>query len=153
MAIRQKTTIKQRMKADGLNHALTKVTVRDVGFAIDEPIERGGTNTGPAPTETALGALLGCTNVIGSKCAAKLGIDIGHLKITAVWDLDRRGVLLDEEIEVPFVAIHLTVIAEGSADQAGLDRVAAETAKFCPVAKLFEAAGTKLTIDWQKSPE
>ncbi|MGB2325174.1 MAG: LysR family transcriptional regulator, partial [Pseudomonadales bacterium] len=44
----------------------------DVDFAIDEPIERGGTNLGPTPTDAALAALIGCTNVIGHKCANRL---------------------------------------------------------------------------------
>jgi len=81
MAITQKTVIQATMTGQSPSHSLTNVSVRDVKFPIDEPIERGGTNLGPSPTETAIGALIGCTSVIANKCAEKLGIDIGHLML------------------------------------------------------------------------
>ena len=107
MAIRMKTTVKLRAEADCPSHSLAEVKVRDLVQKIDEPTERGGTNLGFTPTDTALSALAGCTNVIAHKCADKLGIDIGHLKISAVCDFDRRGVTLSEEIETPFQTIEL----------------------------------------------
>ena len=68
MNVKPKLRVKLRAKAHCPTHSLANVEVRDVGFEIDEPEERGGTNKGPAPTETALAALLGCTNTIGHKC-------------------------------------------------------------------------------------
>lgn len=149
--VKIKNSVTFRANAVCPSHSVNNISVRDVTFTIDEPIERGGTNTGPSPTETALGALIACTNVIGHKCAKSLGIDIGHLKIDASCELDRRGVLLMEEIDVPFVAAKLVVKADGPADQGELDRVAAETAKYCALAKLFQAAGTKLEVTWEKA--
>lgn len=149
--IKMKTTVKLRAKAECPSHSLANVAVRDLAFAIDEPVERGGTNQGPTPTDTALAALIGCTNVIGNKCAAKLGVDIGHLSIEAVCDFDRRGVTLTEEIAVPFESISLKVVSDGPASQAELEQVATETEKFCPLSKLFEAAGTKLQVTWLKA--
>jgi len=125
--------------------------VRDLVSVIDEPIERGGTNEGVSPTEAAFSSLIGCTNVIGNKCAGSLGVDIGHLSFEMEIDFDRRGVLLMEEVEVPFKAIRLTVTADGPASQADLDRVAIETDKFCPIAKLYINSGTDLTVTWQKA--
>ncbi len=56
-------------------------------------------------------------------------------------DFDRRGVLLMEEVEVPFKAIRLAVTADGPASQDDLDRVAQETEKYCPISKLYEQFG------------
>lgn len=125
--------------------------MRDLNFAIDEPTERGGTNKGPTPTDTALAALIGCTNVIGHKCAGKLDIDIGHLEIDIVCDFDRRGVTLSEEIDTPFVSLVQTVVADGSATEDELQAVAREVEKFCPLSKLFVGAGTKVTTIWRKA--
>lgn len=144
-----KTTVTLRASADCPTHSRAEISVRDVKFSIDEPTARGGTNAGPTPTDTALAALIGCTNVIGHKCAKRLEADIGHLTIEASCTFDRRGVTLEEEIEVPFQAVELQVTARGSATQSELDAVARETAKFCPLSKLFEAAGTDVTINWQ----
>ncbi len=148
VTIREKTTVTTRLSGTGTSHARSDIRVRDVSFAIDEPIERGGTNLGPSPTETAMASLIGCTNVISHKVAARLGIEIGHLTITCACDFDRRGVLLQEEIELPFIRIKLRIEADGPASQADLLRVSAEVAKFCPIAKLFRAAGTVIEEEW-----
>lgn len=149
--VKLKTTVKLRAKGSAPSHSRSDVSIRDLSFAIDEPLERGGTNAGPTPTDTALAALIGCTNVIGNKCASKLGVDLGHLTVDVVCDFDRRGVTLSEEIDVPFVAITQTVTVDGSATHTEIDRVAAEVTKYCPLSKLFEQAGTQLTTIWQKA--
>ena len=120
MSATPKTVIQMKVEATAPSHSRTNFKVRNLRFAIDEPEERGGTNAGPTPTEGAVSSLVGCTNVIGNKCAAKLGVDIGHLEITAVADFDRRGVTLQEEIDVPFPAIALTVIADGPCSEEDL---------------------------------
>jgi len=148
MAIRMKTTVKLRAKAECPSHSLANISVRDLEFAIDEPIERGGTNLGPTPTDTALSALVGCTNVIGHKCASKLGIDVGQLNISAVCDFDRRGVTLEEEIDVPFQKVALRVETSNNVSAEDLDRLASEVSKFCPVSKLFRQGGTIIEEEW-----
>lgn len=148
MAIRQKTSVVTRLSGKGTSHARTDVQTRDVAVVIDEPVERGGTNEGLSPTETALAALIGCTNVIGHKVAAAQGVDIGHLSITLACDFDRRGVTLQEEVDLPFTAIRLRIECDGAATQQELDRVAADVARFCAVSKMMKAAGTLVTEEW-----
>jgi len=151
VALREKTIVKLRTQGDGLSHSRMDVTIRDLTFSIDEPEARGGTNMGPAPTEAALAALAGCTNVIGNKCAGKLGVDIGHLSIEITCEFDRRGVTLEEEIDVPFVALRQVVTSDGTATEEDLSRVASNVAKYCPLSKLFEQSGTALETIWQKA--
>lgn len=150
MAIRMKTVVTYKATAQCPTHARTEIPVRNLNVVIDEPEERGGTNMGPTPTETAMAALIACTNVIGHKNAKKLGVDLGEITIDADCKFDRRGVLLEEEIDVPFPEITLTVNCDTTASQEELTNVGAETAKYCAIAKLFEAAGTKLTVNWVK---
>jgi len=139
-----------RAVAECPSHSLANVSVRDLSFSIDEPVERGGTNTGPTPTDTAVSALIGCTNVIAHKCANKLGVDIGHLSIDAKCYFNRGGVTLAEEVEVPFEKIVLSVKSDSAQlTQDQLDQVASETGKFCPLAKLFLNAGTEIEQTWQ----
>lgn len=146
--IRPKTTVKLRAQAECPSHSLAQVAVRDLVFAIDEPTERGGTNQGPTPTDTALAALIGCTNVIGNKCAKSLGIEIGHLNISATCEFDRRGVTLQEEIDVPFTRIDLHIETDRAVAAEDLARLQAEVAKFCPLSKLFRQAGTVIDETW-----
>ena len=150
MAIRMKTVVTYRTTAQCPTHARTEIPVRDLNVIVDEPEERGGTNLGITPTETAMTALIACTNVIGHKNAKRLGVDLGEITIDADCKFDRRGVLMEEEIDVPFPAITLTVNCTTPASQEELDEVGRETAKYCAIAKLFEAAGTDLTVNWVK---
>jgi len=148
MIVRQKTSVVTRLAGTGTSHSRTDVRTRDVTVVIDEPLDRGGTNGGLSPTETVLAALIGCTNVIGHKVAAAQGVDIGHATITLECDFDRRGVTLQEEVDLPFTAIRLRIETDGPATQAELERVAADVARFCAVSKMLKAAGTKVTETW-----
>jgi len=151
MAIKQKNTVTLKVSADCPSHSLANISVRDIDFAIDEPTERGGTNLGPTPTDTAIAALIGCTNVIGNKCADKLGIDVGHMHIDASCEFDRRGVMLSEAIDVPFQKITLNITTQGPATIEELELVAQEVAKYCPLSKLFRQAGTEIVENWKKA--
>lgn len=151
--LKPQMTVKLRAKAQSPSHSLSNISIRDLNFAIDEPEARGGTNLGPTPTDTAISALIGCTNVIAHKCAESLLIDIGHLDISAVCDFDRRGVTLQEEIDVPFVKIKLTVKADGTATEAELARLAEEVSKYCPLSKLFKQAGTEIEESWVRKDD
>ncbi len=151
MAVKMKTVVTYRTTAACPTHARTEIPVRDLNVVIDEPVERGGTNLGPSPTEAAMTALIACTNVIGHKNAKRLGVDLGTVTIEANCKFDRRGVLMEEEIDVPFPEITLTVNCDTAASQADLARVGAETSKYCAIAKLFDAAGTDLTVNWVKT--
>lgn len=148
VAIKPKLTVTQRLEADCPSHSRTDVKVRDVSVTIDEPVERGGTNLGPSPTETALAALAACTNVIGNKVAHKLGLDVAGFQISIAANFDRRGVTLTEEVEVPFESVKLRVEVDTTESQNDIDRLAKEVAKYCPLAKLFRNAGTRIEEQW-----
>ncbi len=151
MAVKMKTIVTYRATAACPTHARTEIPVRNLHVVIDEPTERGGTNLGPTPTEAAMTALIACTNVIGHKNAHRLGVNLGDITIDANCKFDRRGVLMEEEIDVPFPEVTLTVNCTTPASQEELDLVGVETAKYCAIAKLFEAAGTDLTVEWRKA--
>lgn len=151
MAIRQKTQMTIKLTGRGTSHARSEIEVDGLNVVIDEPIARGGTNEGPSPTATAYSALIGCTHVIGNKCASKMGVDVGQLEFDMEVDFDRRGVLLMEEVDVPFKAIRLLVTSDGPATEDELAAVARETEKFCPISKLYEQSGTNLTVTWRKA--
>lgn len=150
MAVKIKTVVTYRTTAQCPTHSRTEIPVRDLNVVIDEPTERGGTNMGPSPTETAMTALIACTNVIGHKCAQRLGVDLGTVTIDAQAQFDRRGVTMQEEIDLPFPAITLTVNCDTAARLEEIAAVGEETAKYCAISKLFQAAGTDLTVNWVK---
>ena len=149
--VKPKTVVTQKLQGRCTSHARTDVTVRDRATIIDEPLERGGTNQGFAPTETLMASLIGCTNVITHKVAGKNGVAVKSMNIRLEAEFDRRGVTLQEEIDRPFTSVTLYIDLETDADPAALERVKRELAMFCPVSKVFRAAGIALKEVWNVS--
>lgn len=148
MTMITKKTALLKAEAQCHSHSRSDVYIRDVVQIIDEPVERGGTNKGPTPTESVIATLVGCTNVIAHKCAKQLNIPLGNLSISASCEFDRRGVLLEEEIDVPFKKITLTVQTNPTVNETEREHIAAQVEKYCPLTKLFQQAGTEIEAIW-----
>jgi len=143
-----KMVVTLKLEASCPSHARTDVMVRDTETVIDEPVERGGTNLAPSPTETALAALAACTNVVGHKVAKMHGVEFQAMHVALEARLDRRGVTLQEEIDVPFESVRQIITVTTDADEASIAKVQEDLPKFCPVSKLFRQSGTVITDEW-----
>ena len=148
MAIRPKTVVTMKLDGQCPSHSRTDVSVRDVNVTIDEPEARGGTNQGLSPTETMMASLIGCTNVITHKVAEMHGVEIEAMQVRAEVQFDRRGVTLQEEIEVPFPEVKLTIDLKTGADDDLVERVKVDLSRFCPVSKVIRNAGTNIVEEW-----
>ena len=146
--VQPKTVVIMAMTGACPSHARTDISVRDLVMSIDEPLERGGTNMGPSPTETMVAALIGCTNVIARRVAEKAGVEIRDMAVKAEAQFDRRGVILAEEITVPFPEIVLTIDLTTGANDAAIEAVKVGLRKYCPVSRVFIAAGTNVVTNW-----
>ena len=146
--VKPKTIVTMKLEGSCPTHSRTDVAVRDQKITIDEPEVRGGTNQGPSPTETMLASLIGCTNVITRKIAAKNGIQIDALSVDLEATFDRRGVTLVEDVEVPFPEITLRIDVTTGADEAAIEVLRTDLEKFCPVSKVIRRSGSKLTEVW-----
>lgn len=146
--IKQKTLVPVKIEGRCASHARTDILVRDTETTIDEPVERGGTNLAPSPTETALAALVGCTNVIAQKVAHKHGVEFQSMTVDLEAMFDRRGVLLAEEIDVPFPEIRLLINVTTDATDGLIETIKNELAMYCPVSKVFRMAGSKVSEEW-----
>ncbi len=148
VTIREKTTITMKMNAKIASHSKAVVNVRDVSSVIDEPVERGGTNEGPSPTETLMASLMGCTNVISTKIAHEMGVafHIEDIKLSA--GFNRLGVLLKEEVDRPFDNIVLDIDVKTDATIEQMEEIKTDLAKFCPIAKVIRGNGATITENW-----
>ncbi len=148
VSIKPKTVVTMKLHGTCASHSQTDVAVRDQQITIDEPKVRGGTNLGPAPTETLLAALIGCTNVITHKIAAKNGVRIDALSVDVEAAFDRRGVTLVEEVAVPFPEITMRIDVTTDAEESAIETLKTDLAKFCPVSKVIRQSGSKLHEIW-----
>jgi putative redox protein len=146
--VKQKTVVNYTMKGKSVSHARADVAVRDVTLTTDEPIARGGTNLAFSPTETLMGALVGCTNNIALKIAHHHGVEMEITGIDAEVFFDRRGVTLEADVVVPFPEVRLTISVKTAASDRDIEEIKTDLAKFCPIAKVLREAGTKITETW-----
>ncbi len=148
VSIKPKTVVTMNLQGTCVSHSQTDVAVRDRQITIDEPEARGGTNLGPAPTETLLAALIGCTNVITHKIAAKNGIRIDALSVNVEAAFDHRGVTLVEEVAVPFPDITMRIDVTTDADESAIETLKTDLAKYCPVSKVIRQSGSNINEVW-----
>ena len=148
----QKSEVIMSMSATGETHARTKINIRDVSSVIDEPEARGGTNQGLTPTETLMASLIGCTNVISKRIAHKMGIELGEMDIQLSAKFDRRGTMLEEEIDVPFSEVKMDIEIDTDATEGQINMLKIDLAKFCPIAKVLRGGGVNIIENWIINP-
>lgn len=137
-----------KLEARSASHARSIVTARDVSVSIDEPMARGGTNTGLTPTESLIASLIGCANVVIHRLAHRDGVKISALEIDAAAQFDRRGVSLEEAIETPFPSVTLNIRIAADATPEQLAALQRDYPRFCPVATVMRAAGADVAERW-----
>ncbi|MBL8702995.1 MAG: OsmC family protein [Alphaproteobacteria bacterium] len=142
-------TLRLTGKCEG--YALSRIRVRSHVVTIDEPPERGGTDLGPAPTETMVAALIGATNVILHRLARRDAATIDALDVAVDAVLDRRGVWLAEAIAVPWPEIRSRVRIATPADDSRLAIWAEDLPRYSPLHATLRAAGTRLTEIWERT--
>lgn len=147
-AIREKTLVNIDLEGHSESHTLTRVRIRHHEMTIDEPVPGGGTDLAPTPLGTLLASLIGCTNVILHKIAARDGVPITDMDVTIRATLDRRGTTLQEEVAVPFPDIALGIRFATTALPEQVARLRADLGRFCPVAKILRQAGTRIEESW-----
>jgi len=148
MAITQKTLVSMAVSAECPTHARTNVRAGTHEIVIDELTSRGASDLGPTPIETMIASLLGCANVILNRVAEKNDVQIKALSLAAEASFDRRGVMLEEEVAVPFPEIWLTINLTTPANDSQVQRLKSDLGRYCPVSKVIRQSGTKLQEIW-----
>ncbi len=148
VTVKEKMVVTQKLSATCPTHARCDISVRDVETVTDEPLDRDGTNLGLTPTETLSAALIGCTNNIATKIAHKAGLDFEVESVDVEADFDRRGVTLQEELDVPFEEIRLFITVRTTASDEEIAKVKHDLPRFCAISKVIRHAGTRIVENW-----
>jgi putative redox protein len=75
------TTILASATVDGETGYATKVTAGRHEIAADEPVKRGGTDTGPSPFELLLASLGACTAITFRMYGERKQWNLGHVQV------------------------------------------------------------------------
>lgn len=147
--VKEHKLIKVALEGYAPTASLTEVRVRGHSFVIDEPPYRHGTDVGPTPLETLLGALIGCTNVIARRIALEMKIDLKIEKIDVLGHLDHRGIDRVADVPVPFPTIELKVQATTSASEQDMSRLREDLNARCPMSVILKQAGSQIVETWE----
>ena len=63
-------------------------------------------------------------------------------------DMDRRGLMLIQTVDIPFPSITLNIGVRTDATDEDWSRVTGYLHKFCPIAVALRAGGTKIIENW-----
>ncbi|QCX53287.1 OsmC family protein [Elizabethkingia sp. JS20170427COW] len=118
----------------GNRNYTTEVSVRDFAFLVDEPLEEGGGNLGPKPTEILDAALASCTVITLRMYAERKDWDLGDLQVK----VEREK----EETETKFVIV---ISSSASLNEEQKTRLLLIAHK-CPVHKLLSQ--NKMEVRW-----
>lgn len=143
--------IVRRRRLTAANEATMRTVIEVDGagtIVTDEPIANGGTNTGPTPLTTVVGALCGCVSVTFNRTAAEIGLAYEGITFAAEFTIDIRGRDGDRSVSPHFqtVRMEVTVTTRESAER--LAEVVAETEARCPVFNLLKDAQVKVETVW-----
>ncbi len=148
MTVTQKSIVPLEVSGKVVHHARTDVSVRDLTVVIDEPEARGGTNQGATPTEALMVSLAGCTTVVAHRIAKRLEIELSDMTVNVSAEFDRRGVMQEVHLKVPFPTMHLDITVTTGASEDKMAELAADLKKFCPITNVIRESGTELTESW-----
>jgi putative redox protein len=103
----------------------TTITVREFTFTADEPVDAGGENAGPKPTELLAAALGACTSITMKLYAQRKG-----------WDVRQVDVVVDVAWQAKPQTVKRAIKIDGNLDEAQRARLM-QIADACPVHKLI----------------
>ncbi len=107
--------------------------IRGFSTVMDEPLELGGTDTGPNPVEMLLAALGGCQEIVYRAYAAVMGLEIERIEVHAKGYLDLRGLLNLAEVPSGFSQISFTTRIVSAEPEEKIRELAEMVEQHCPV--------------------
>jgi uncharacterized OsmC-like protein len=107
--------------------------IRGFSAVMDEPLELGGTDTGPNPVEILLAALGGCQEIVYRAYAAVMGLEIERIEVHAKGYLDLRGLLNLAEVPAGFSKVSFTTRIVSGEPEEKIRQLAEMVEKHCPV--------------------
>jgi putative redox protein len=67
------------------------IRIRDHQLTADEPLEKGGDDTGPSPQELLAASLASCTAITMEMYARRKGWDVGDVEVAVDYSAAERG--------------------------------------------------------------
>ena len=106
---------------------------------VDVPKSMGGENTGPTPSTILRTALTSCVAIGIKMWAARRGVPIDRIEVSAETDVDARGQLgVCDAVTPGFEGIRMLIAMDSQAPQADLEEIVAVSLKYSPLIEVLD---------------
>jgi len=132
----------------------TKVNVSETNWEIqlDEPVEDGGSNSGPNPMQYFSASLAGCQNEQAQVVAEELSLSISAIDITLEIDLDLGGFMgAVDDSNGSYKEVRLHARVQGDVTQEQVQELGNRVDKRCPILALLRSSGCAIHSSWTLS--
>jgi len=117
-------------------------------FSVDEPLEDGGTNTGPNPMHHFVASLAGCQNEQAQVVGEELGFEAKKIDIKVAVELNLDGFMGVTQDSVDcFQSVRFEACVAGVSSEQAAELGKRVDAR-CPVLSLMRSAGVKIETAW-----
>ncbi len=132
----------------------TKVTITNTEWTIktDEPIEGGGSNTGPNPMQLFIASLAGCQNEQSQVVADELSLNITQIDIKVEVDLNLSGFMgTSDNSNGSYKNVRLEAMVLGEITEEQVKTLGQKVDARCPILGLLRTSGCNIKSSWSKS--
>lgn len=134
----QNATLAVHVTGESVGSVATVLQARNHTLIVDEPTALAGEDLAANPVEYALAGLIACQVVTYRVWAAKLGIELDEVQITADGALDTRGFFgIDDAVRPGFQGINVNVHLTGPESDERYRELQEAVDAHCPVQDLF----------------
>ncbi len=131
----------------------TKITITNTEWTLktDEPVEDGGSNTGPNPMQLFIASLAGCQNEQAQVVAEELTLNITQIDIKVEIDLDLSGFMgTSDHSNGSYKHVRLEALVTGEVTDEQVKTLGQKVDDRCPILALLRTSGCKINSDWSK---
>ncbi len=131
----------------------TKVAITNTEWTlkVDEPVEDGGSNTGPNPMQYFIASLASCQNEQSQVVAEELSLNISQVDIMAEIDLDLSGFMgMSDNSNGSFKNVRLKALVTGEVTNEQVKVLGQKVDDRCPILALLRTSGCTINSTWTK---
>ena len=131
----------------------TKITITNTEWTLktDEPVEDGGSNTGPNPMQLFIASLAGCQNEQAQVVAEELTMNITQIDIKVEIDLDLSGFMgTSDHSNGSYKHVRIEALVTGEVTDEQVKTLGQKVDDRCPILALLRTSGCKINSDWSK---
>lgn len=131
----------------------TKIAITDTEWTIktDEPIDGGGTNTGPNPMQLFIASVAACQNEQAQVVAKELSLNISGIDFKVEIDLDLSGFMGEaDNSNGSYKNIRLEAVVSGEVTNNEVKKLGQKVDDRCPILALLRTSGCVIESNWNE---